>query len=566
MNGDAVVQRGVQMKPIIISAICLFLLLVQSIVTIGCDANVNDPNESSSEEVAENSSESELLESSNSSESQDKLSSDKTEDTQSNNENASSEAGESESSGESPPASSPGESSQADSSEFESSGDLEGSSAEGISSSIDSKFDSLNTVIDEVFDDGELNTYEVILPQSSLDAMDERPIYEEYFMGTFIAGIDTIHDVKIRYKGSYGAWFYGEAHDFKTFCADWYILGKKCTKLSLKVKFNTDAYPERRFHGMKKVQLHAMNDDFSQLRDRLGYWVFREMGVRTARCVNAKVKINGEYNGIFAMIEQLDGRFTRANFDNGGGNLYKQMMPTNAFNQAPDDSVFFNRLKTNEDEDPQFDLIRSLAFALQDADDNTITDVLEEYLDIEEAVTMMAVGRAIQHWDGPWTPWDPYGHGNNSYMYSDTDRNKITLIPWDLDNILQQRMLHPAFDKPVTPEAGYPMHEECDDESTAARCSRFLIGLTKFPDEYRAAVEKYRDDVFPRALEKIEEWREQIRAATIEMNTIHGDPTPGDDGDGMMGAISESFWDYEVDFMKENFQDGANTLFEYLNM
>ncbi len=562
------VNRGVEMHIFSIVRTNLFLitgLSIFSLFSIGCDANVNDPIESSSEKVSEESSEIESLSAYKCSDAQEKKSSNEIEETLSSDEKNSSQS-LSQSQSEMEPAgdSSQGDSSQEDSSALESSTTMGVSSSEALSSSIDAKMDTLNTVINEVFNDGELNTYEVILPQWSLDEMNERPIYEEYFFGKFVAGNDTIHDVKIRYKGNYGAWLWAEAYESSTFCTDWNVLGKGCTKLSMKIKFNTDDYPDRRFHGMKKVQFHAMNSDLSQLRDRLGYWVFKEMGVRTARCVNAKVKINGEYNGLFAMIEQIDGRFTRANFEKGGGNLYKDMMPTNALNEAYPDSIFFNRLKTNEDENPSFDLIRDFAYALQDATDESVVDVLREYLDIEEAVTMMAVGRALLHWDALWTPWD-YGHGKNSYMYEDTDRQKLTMIPWDLDNILPQRMLHPGWNDPLTPEAGSPPHEECATEPIAARCSRFLIGLTQFPEEYRAAVEKYRDDVYPRALEKIEEWREQIREATVQMNEIHGDPTPGNNGDGMMGAITESFWDDDVDFMKANFEDGANKLFEYLN-
>ena len=44
---------------------------------------------------------------------------------------------------------------------------------------------------------------------------------------------------------------------------------------------------------------------------------FSEKGVPAPRSVHARLFINGEYNGIFALTEQIDGRFTRENFEDG---------------------------------------------------------------------------------------------------------------------------------------------------------------------------------------------------------------------------------------------------------
>ena len=51
------------------------------------------------------------------------------------------------------------------------------------------------------------------------------------------------------------------------------------------------------------------------------------MGVPAPRSVHARLIINGQFNGIYALTEQIDGRFTRENFDDGTGNLYKEIWP-----------------------------------------------------------------------------------------------------------------------------------------------------------------------------------------------------------------------------------------------
>ena len=120
----------------------------------------------------------------------------------------------------------------------------------------------------------------------------------------------------------------------------------------MKVKFNTDDYPERKFFGLKKLLFHSMNNDYSLLRERLGYWIFREMGVMGPRSVHAIVKINGEVSGLYALVEEVDGRFTRTNFENGEGNLYKGIMPTDQGNNPYSEDEYRDALQSNRNETP----------------------------------------------------------------------------------------------------------------------------------------------------------------------------------------------------------------------
>ena len=119
----------------------------------------------------------------------------------------------------------------------------------------------------------------------------------------------------------------------------------------MKIKINwNDSNDE--FLGVRKLQFHSMNRDDSQLRERLGYWLWREMGVAAPRATHARVLINGEFAGLFALIENIDGRFTRHNFDDGTGNLYKEVWPLSEDGAPFDHDIYIDSLRTNEDEDP----------------------------------------------------------------------------------------------------------------------------------------------------------------------------------------------------------------------
>ena len=62
-----------------------------------------------------------------------------------------------------------------------------------------------------------------------------------------------------------------------------------CKKLSIKVSFDY-LDDNGRFHGMKKIQLHAMMNDPSMMRECLAYGLYRKMGVHVPRCAHAKVR------------------------------------------------------------------------------------------------------------------------------------------------------------------------------------------------------------------------------------------------------------------------------------
>jgi hypothetical protein len=63
------------------------------------------------------------------------------------------------------------------------------------------------------------------------------------------------------------------------------------------------------------------------------------------RVVHVLLKINGKYAGLFAHVEQIDGRFTRNHFRDGSGNLYKEVWPIDADGIAMEESRLMDALR-----------------------------------------------------------------------------------------------------------------------------------------------------------------------------------------------------------------------------
>jgi spore coat protein CotH len=208
-----------------------------------------------------------------------------------------------------------------------------------------------------------------------------------------------------------------------------------CQRFSLKLDFNRYA-PDTRLDGLKKLNLHAMAADPSKMRERLGYSLFREMGMVAPRAVHARLYINGEYQGVVAAVEDVDGRFTARHFpDAGDGNLYRDLWPANATTL----SEMKEALRTNDDPGvvnvSDFVAFKDAVVASSDA---TFATLLKPYVDFEQLARYIVVDRAITSFDGIMSFYfgDGWGPNNQNYYWYNQGNGRFALIPWDLDKAL----------------------------------------------------------------------------------------------------------------------------------
>ncbi|MFK7932342.1 MAG: CotH kinase family protein [Saprospiraceae bacterium] len=387
----------------------------------------------------------------------------------------------------------------------------------------------LNTKSDFIYDQSELRTFELTIPTEDYEKINNDPAAEQYVAGSLNFENETISPVGIRYKGSIGA-FVGCLSNFDLANPSG---SKTCTKLSMKVKINWEGREEK-FYGLKKLQFHSMNNDPSQLRERVAYHCFREMGVAAPRAVHARLVINGEFVGLFALVEQIDGRFTRHNFEDGKGNLYKELWPLNSAGQARTSADFLNALKTNEDENPTVDLIQNFAQQIAAASSENVPAIIEEYMDIETMIAYAAVDRTIRNDDGAfhWYCGDGSCDPHNFYWYEETDRQKVHLIPWDTDHAFENIVFDANPIVPIADDWG-ETRNDCEPfgygvwrvQQKSAACDKLTAGWVTYADLYEQKRQEFIETVFSAAqLEPLmTAWEAQISTATEEAKAAHGD-------------------------------------------
>ncbi len=395
-----------------------------------------------------------------------------------------------------------------------------------------------------VYDPTELREFELLLEDEDLATLDADPMAEEYVPGTLVFDGVEYGPVGVRYKGSYGAWV-GCTEESTEDNPLGMGGAKTCPKLNLKVSFN-EYDDDGRFFGVKKLLFHAMNHDPSLMRERMAYGLFREMGVPSPRAVHVRLAVNGEYQGVFLNVEYIDGRFTRSRFEDGEGNLYKEVWPTSS-NLQPEvtEARLLEHLRTNEDEDPSVAKMLEFGAAAQHDDGDTRAAALAAWLSIGNTMRYIAVDRTIRADDGPFHWYCDGGvcDNHNFYFYEEADADRVWLIPWDLDNafvVIREQGLN--ADTFVT------VVDEWDDHTVycRARAGALSPQMTQMPPScdplinglgchYHGAYDDALDELLAGPFsesaveEKLADWEVQIEDAVAEASAADGDQLTPDD-------------------------------------
>jgi len=223
-----------------------------------------------------------------------------------------------------------------------------------------------------------------------------------------------------------------------------------------------------RLAGMTRINLKAMYNDPSQMREALAWRLFGVADMPAPRHTYAKLAFDTTYRGLFSVIEHVDKKFLREHFGkNCRGNLYKTGYRDigGAFleyrtGRDGDDSgrQYFipgsvertYRLKTNKN-NPEASTYDDLAcfirtingIGLPRGEKRFGTDAFRESVDGIMNVTAFLRWAAVNMLLGSWDNY--YASGSNYYLYNSGHRGKADdfvsspyfhFIPWDYDNCL----------------------------------------------------------------------------------------------------------------------------------
>jgi spore coat protein H len=276
----------------------------------------------------------------------------------------------------------------------------------------------------ELFGLSTVPTFDLYLPAEDWTNLKVRARDEVYVPAQACFEGQAVGLVGFRFKGSYGSLFN---------CFD--AAGNNtCRKLGMKIKFD-EYVSSQHFFGLKRLNFQGYHWDDSYMKEHLSYELYRSMGIVAPRSSWAQLRVNGEEQGLFGMVEQIDGRFTSDRWpDNGDGNLFKEAWPGKT-----DASSALSHLETNEEVG---DVSAMVAFndGLNAASNDNLRATLAGFTDVDYFARYMAVDDAIANFDGITTYYTSGGTadqaGNHNFYFYQEATNKFTIVPWDLEATL----------------------------------------------------------------------------------------------------------------------------------
>jgi hypothetical protein len=197
---------------------------------------------------------------------------------------------------------------------------------------------------------------------------------------------------------------------------------------------------ERRLYGLERLTLNNMNQDRSFLHERVGYELYRAMGVPTPRAMHTRLFVNDELWGLYLHVESIDRRFLSRWFDSNDGMLYEgtywcDLLPENV---PPDDQDTHCLTRKFHDgpcktqpagADPlDYSLLRDMVNRVAAIPDGQFYAQIHDIFEFDTLLTSWAVDATIAHWDGY-----EYDIMNNYRVYHDPATDRWSLIPTGID-------------------------------------------------------------------------------------------------------------------------------------
>jgi spore coat protein H len=210
---------------------------------------------------------------------------------------------------------------------------------------------------------------------------------------------------------------------------------RSATKLGLRVDFTRYAAGQR-FLGLKSLVLKNLWQDPSMVREALAMAMFSRMGQPAPRESFCRLYINGEYEGLYVIVEDIDDVFLARTLGSGAGYLFEFHLRTPFHaeylgeNLAAYKPRFEPRTHELESDTSLYAPIADLFRAVNAAEDVVWRTDTERHLDLAQFVTHVAIESFLAENDGI------LGHAgmNNFYLHRQTTSLPHRLVVWDKDN------------------------------------------------------------------------------------------------------------------------------------
>jgi spore coat protein CotH len=201
-------------------------------------------------------------------------------------------------------------------------------------------------------------------------------------------------------------------------------------KMSMRIEF--DAFDQgKRMGGVDEVKLSGSWDDPFIARDRLAYWVYRQV-MPAPRETAAQVWVNGQPRGVFELEEVWGKEALSSRFSDASGPLYRirGLTNTDPYAYVGADPTAYVPLPWDPvgRSTPDAAIDAGIAPALQAIAENPTR--IGDVMDVDMLLTYFAASAILSNTDGFTGPFEVDDH----YQYLDPATGRFSILPWDPDN------------------------------------------------------------------------------------------------------------------------------------
>ena len=205
-------------------------------------------------------------------------------------------------------------------------------------------------------------------------------------------------------------------------------------KPGLRITFD-EYVDDQTFAGLKGLVLDNFRQDPGMMKESLSMALFARMGLAAPRVSHARVYINGDYLGLFAVIEPIDKRFLRRTLGEDSGYLYEfEWAGAYHFEWLGGDPLRYAEMfesETRENETPaqRFSTLVQMITATTRESTSSWERTMGRYFDFERLFAYLAVENFLSDHDGLAGDWGI----NNFYLYRFAASDRFQFLPWDKD-------------------------------------------------------------------------------------------------------------------------------------
>jgi spore coat protein CotH len=214
---------------------------------------------------------------------------------------------------------------------------------------------------------------------------------------------------------------------------------RNALKLGLRVDFNRYVAGQR-FADTAAIVLDNLWQDASMIREAVAMSFIARMGEPASRESFARLYINGEFQGLYAVVEEPNVGYLKRRFGTDDGALfeYHWVRPYD-FDSLGDrldqyEEIFERRTREKDPAALVYEPLQAMIDANTYPAGPVWRERVETYLDVPQMVRYAAIEAFLAEIDG----FTGYDGVNNFYVYRPPDSGRHLFLPWDRDHSLWQ--------------------------------------------------------------------------------------------------------------------------------